>query len=682
MKIVNHKLFSSEKWIVPAILLGVCIAAYGLQIPWLGYTLDDWIILHSYSTGGVKGLMEYSFMGSRPLVFWIWELGFLLVGKAPLGWHIFTLTWRFLTVWMFWVLLREFWPTQTRRTTLTAALFAVYPIFFQQPSALTFSFHWVCHFLVLLSLYWMVRALRCPKQWLAYSTGAILAGSAALFSQEFFVGYELLRPILIIIIINEGSNWNKNLRQVIRQWAPYALLFAGYLIWRLVAMPVPGADRNTPQMLSDLFHHPFSTLPSFLVMVLRAIVNGFVGVWYQTYDPKLLAISPMSGLISWGLVALVFGVTIILFLRNRFLKGDNETHDDFSRWAIWIGLAVMLVGFIPGWSIGRSMTATNSLYNDRFGLAAMAGVSLIVVGIVETLVKQWRASTVIILAMVSLAVGAHFRNTTEYRWSWEQQTRLYWQLKWRAPKLEAPTAIYGDGALVKYIGSWATISAINEIYGQTVNTNVEPYWYFDLTKVDVPSRIMNPEPILDTKNNLSYRGTIDQSLVIQADALPVQCLWVVSLQDKNNPYLTIEAHDALPISSLERILPDDGSTLDPAIFGPEISHDWCYYYEKAALAHQHQDWAEVMRLWHEAQSRGFSPNNEPEYMIFIEASAYQGDWNLAQELTKKAYYPYYVMHDYICTTWRRIQDNTIGIDGQIDAIRNITVNFDCQEFLH
>jgi hypothetical protein len=89
-----------------------------------------------------------------------------------------------------------------------------------------------------------------------------------------------------------------------------------------------------------------------------------------------------------------------------------------------------------------------------------------------------------------------------------------------------------------------------------------------------------------------------------------------------------------------------------------------------------------MRLWHEAQSRGFSPNNEPEYMIFIEASAYQGDWNLAQELTKKAYYPYYVMHDYICTTWRRIQDNTIGIDGQIDAIRNITVNFDCQEFLH
>lgn len=683
MKVQNIKISLSENWMVPTILLGVCVAAYGLQIPWLGYTLDDWIILHSYSTAGLNGLMEYSFLDSRPLIFWIWELGFLLAGKAPLGWHLFTLAWRFATVWMFWTLLREFWPRHTRQTALTATLFAVYPLFFQQPSAMTFSFHWVCHFLVLLSLFWMVRAVRTPKRWLAYSAGSILAGAAALFSQEFFVGYELLRPLLIWIALPKQTKWKDNLKPTIFQWTPYALLLAGYLVWRLVLMPVPGTDRNTPQALSNLLASPLKSLPTLAVMVVRDIVQSVAGVWSSTYEPKLISLNPVSALAAWGIAILVFAILTLIFLRTKFMHSIPEevTPDSFAKPAIWVGMAALLVGFAPGWSIGRSITASGSLYNDRFGLAAMAGLSLLVVGLVEALIRSWRARTVIILLLVGLAVGAHFRSTTDYRWSWEQQRRLFWQLKWRAPQLESPTAIFGDGALVKFMGSWANTSAINELYGKTVDTKAEPYWYLDLTKTSIPAYLMTGEPVEYIKNNLRYHASIQQSLIIQADALPVQCLWVVSEADEHNPYLTIEARDGLAVSDISRILPDDGTLPDPAIFGPEPAHDWCFYYEKAVLAEQNGDWAEVMRLWNEAGAGGYSPNNEPEYMPFIRAAAMTGDWQLAQDLTKRAYFPYYVMHDYLCTTWRDIRDQTMGEPGQAKAIEAVTVDFDCQAIM-
>lgn len=673
------KLRLSEGLLTPLILLGTCLAAYGLQVLWLGYTLDDWIILHSYTSGGLHGLMEYSFMGSRPLVFWIWELGFVLLGTAPLGWHLWTLLWRFLTVLIFWVLLRQFWPQQARRTALAALLFAVYPIFFQQPSALTFSFHWVCYFLSLLSLVWMVRAVQGKGSWLALSAAAILAGAASLFSQEFFLGFEALRPLLIWAALGGAFklDWPR-LRRTLFQWAPYLLLLAGYLLWRLVFMPVPGADRNTPQVLYGLLKTPLDTLPELLVMVLRDFVNGLAGVWYRTYQPGLIVSGPLSALMAWGLAGAVFAGLYLLFSRVRALNGEGQPEDGFIRGAVVVGLLAMLVGFAPGWTTGRSMSDTGGLYNDRFGLAAMAGVSLLLVGLVEGLLKSRRARTALLCLLVALAVGAHFRSTTEYRWSWEQQTRLYWQLKWRAPALQPPTAIYGDGALVKFIGSWATISAINEVYDVPPGPTYEPYWYFDLTKQDMLSIVEKGLPVTDIKNNLRYLGNASQSLVIQADAIENQCLWVVSLQDIHNPYLTPQARIALPISDPGRIQFEPDTPLDANIFGPEIAHDWCYYYEKASLARQQADWERVMQLWNEAAARGLNPNNEPELVPFIHAAARTGDWDLAQQLTRQAYFPDYVMHDYLCTTWREIDDATRGQPGQAEAVQAVIQNFDCQ----
>ena len=268
-----------KKIAAPALLLGVCLLAYGLQTPWLGYYLDDWIILAAYNAGGAERLLQYAFIGNRPLVFWIWWLGFELLGSAPLGWHLWTLLWRVLTVWAAWLALRELWPQHARRVLWAALLFAVYPLFFQQPTALTYSFHWICFSLYCISLYWLIRAVREPRRYLLFTSLAILSTAIQLFSSEFYVGLELLRPLIIFLALQPAElSPRKRLARSALQWGPYLALFCGYLLWRLVFMPTTGTDRNTPEILVGILTTPLSTLPLLVSMVLQDLAEGLVGV--------------------------------------------------------------------------------------------------------------------------------------------------------------------------------------------------------------------------------------------------------------------------------------------------------------------------------------------------------------------------------------------------------------------
>jgi hypothetical protein len=151
------------------------------------------------------------------------------------------------------------------------------------------------------------------------------------------------------------------------------------------------------------------------------------------------------------------------------------------------GSAGYAVWLRPGWSIGRHISDLSGIYNDRFGLAAMFGASLLIVGLVELLLRKESYRVALLCLLVGLAVGQNFRYASDYRWSWEKQQRLYWQLHWRAPGLRAPTAILADGGLVAYIGSWATTSALAQMYAPEKDAHWMDYWYYDISKVDLTS---------------------------------------------------------------------------------------------------------------------------------------------------------------------------------------------------
>lgn len=74
----------------------------------------------------------------------------------------------------------------------------------------------------------------------------------------------------------------------------------------------------------------------------------------------------------------------------------------------------------------------------------------------------------------------------------------------------------------------------------------------------------------------------------------------------------------------------------PQIFGPEPVRDWCYYYEKAELQAQAQNWDEVTAIFEQVEGSGLSSDQPIEYISFITGYMEQADWESAANLSIQA----------------------------------------------
>jgi len=72
------------------------------------------------------------------------------------------------------------------------------------------------------------------------------------------------------------------------------------------------------------------------------------------------------------------------------------------------------------------------------------------------------------------------------------------------------------------------------------------------------------------------------------------------------------------------------------IFGQPDQTDWCYFFEKADLARQYQDWDQIIQLWNAAQKAGERAGNAFEYIPFIEGLGHTEDWTQVKSLTKSS----------------------------------------------
>jgi hypothetical protein len=95
---------------------------------------------------------------------------------------------------------------------------------------------------------------------------------------------------------------------------------------------------------------------------------------------------------------------------------------------------------------------------------------------------------------------------------------------------------------------------------------------------------------------------------------------------------------------------------DTDIFGPEPAHTWCYFFQKADLARQTQDWNQVINLYKQAQQMGFSSKNGAEYLPLVEAYAQTGDWQKAYDLTITARRQSLDTLKMWCSNWARFQN--------------------------
>ena len=94
-------------------------------------------------------------------------------------------------------------------------------------------------------------------------------------------------------------------------------------------------------------------------------------------------------------------------------------------------------------------------------------------------------------------------------------------------------------------------------------------------------------------------------------------------------------NSAIPLSNLDQIItnPETPKVPPQEYFGRENQDQWCFYFEKADLARQQQQWNEVIQWYGEAQEKGYKPLTDAEWLPLVDAYLNQNDLQKALEIT-------------------------------------------------
>jgi len=670
---------------IPVALIAVCVLAFGLLIPFLGLYMDDWHHVYFGFNRGLQGLQDLFLFDSRPYAYYFYSLGFRLLGYSALYWQITALSLRTLTVVLVWLCFREIWPEHEREVTWVAILFAVYPLFDQQQLSIAYSLHWFGYSLYAVSIWAMVLSIKRPARYWIYTALSLAACFLHLFLLEYFVGLELIRPVIIWLLFSrEELSLPARLRKTFLRWLPYLLLLLAYVFFRLYLLPKPkpGYERNKLVILYDLLKTPLVTSFLFIQHVLQDTFAMLISSWNNAINTGLFAITQPANLRILVIVILT-AAGLFFYLSRLRLKGreGSKATNEWYKPALILGILLTLLGILPIWLTDQFITTDNPLFSNRYSLAALIGASLVIVAILESLIASQRLRTIIFCALVGASLGWQLSTANDYRLSWNKQSEFYNQLYWRAPYIEPGTTILSDGEIFSKMTEIETSFAISTLYPKNNNAFALDYWFFSLSRrfSDNMTDLVNGIPVWYNKFYTVFSGYSKDSLVIYFAPINNQCLWVLGPGDEENPLIPDITRQALPVSDLARIKVDSplSRPIPRQIFGRDPGRPWCYYYEKADLARQYKDWDTTVALWKEATGKGLTPGNGIEYLPFIEGFANTGDWKTAEELTFQSEKSTHKLSNRLCVTWNSIASGTPPSQERDNALKQIRGKLAC-----
>jgi hypothetical protein len=494
---------------------------------------------------------------------------------------------------------------------------------------------------------------------------------------EYFWGLELLRPFLLWLIYGDiGEQGRRRLWKTLRLWSPYLVMLAGLVIWRVFFFQVEFIDPNQPDLLYTIPQNPLAALLRLAQLGAQDQINNLVGAWYQTMQPTNIDLSDRTVLFSWAVAAVAAG--LVFFTLWQVNPKDGEAtptgQANWLRQALAIGLLGALFGPLPVWVTDRQ--ALFGLYSGRFALAAMFGLSILMVALLEWFTPRRLPKALLLAVLLGSAAGYHVRNGIAYYRSSLKQDDFYWQLYWRAPYLKPGTAILSADELFPYVGRASTAATLNLVYPQPYGTRQVGYWFFELYHDIGPKtvpKLARGRALTAAFRTFNFTGSSLDSLVIYYKPGADRCLWVLSPDDADNPELPELTRQALPVANLSRIEAQARAPLPADLFGKEPAHTWCYFYQRAELARQQKDWQTVAALGDQAAGLGYKPGNANEWLPFIEGYALSGSWQGAQQRTEDALAASSDIAPRLCNLWGQILAQVAvpagtGIEGMLSQM--------------
>ena len=685
MKLQLHlnKISFKEKF-TPLLFLLVCFLGFGLLANRLGYYQDDWPYVFYAFNKGIPSLAEELYYDSRPNAAWLYIGLFNLFGFKPIVWHIAAIFFRWITATLLWYVFRRIWPGHKQAVTTAILLFIIHPFFLIQPYAVNSLLYWCGYLFFSASLLIMARSVENGRYRIPLIILAVLLEGLHLFTSEYFVGMVLIRPFILFWLVgrDESGDIRRRLSKTLTFWIPYLLTLGAYAIWRLfLYIPPPLGDRNSPKILYALLTSPFDTTVYLLRTALQdSIIITFTS-WYRTLVPELFSFSSIFDWFVIGIVFIIFVGTFLYLTRTREYEAKPG-----SKWLVsplFLGLFVIFLGMAPIWIIGQDIvTHKNQFAGSRFGIGSTLGAALIAAVLIENLIDDQKKKLAVLSLCVALAAGMHLNNEKDFTYSWEKQERLQQQLLWRAPSIEPGTAILTDEEIVGFMGQYALSFSIITSY-QPGDIESPPYWYFPFY-YSYPNieELMQGVPLEDGKLSMSFSGTSKKFLLLSFNPELLRCLWILQPQDTNLRLVNNDMRRVSAGSDINLIKQSEGdeSTLPVRIYGKQKNGGWCYYFEKADLARQYQQWDEVRRLWDESQNAGERADNGFEYIPFIEGHGHAEDWEEVRSLTKFARRITAGLEPSLCSAMDRLAASAPGSQQRDETIGNLKEDLECVNY--
>jgi len=645
-------------WNVPFALLGVLILAFGLQIPWLGFGYDEWHFIY-YSTRGVDGIKEIFHYDGHPQSVWSYVLSFKLLGYHPLGWHIYSLFWRWLAVCMFWWCLHLTWDQKRIQTFSAAALFAIYPFFSLQFFPIAYFEVWLSYVFLGLSVAFSLLAVRRPERFIYFTGLAVFFKLAHIFSSEYTWFIEVMRPALLWFALPSDLSFRERLRKTIAVWFPYFLLFVGAAVWRgLFYVPT----RMTFQVQADFLHNPLVFLKFWALNIIPDAVLSIFTSWYEIFSPSYFVLQERWNIALLAL-SLFSGLLLFFYMNNLPLNPDAPQSD--KRWvaqAIFVGVLVVACGIVPYYLAGYNIYLSKPPINSRFVLGFLPGAALLVAALLEVIVTSRRTRLVLLALMVGFSIGWHTRYTRDVRADWSEQSSFFRQLAWRAPGLHPGTVVRvfnpsrqvpDSPAKVLTFGDFSQAIALNAFYQNEPEDSFLSYWYvFQRDNLPIDQ---TGEAVLFERHHATTTFIYEDpsELWVYFDTGTGHCMQVLHPMLAEYRQYPDSVRDAALRASLDAIdssIPSN-SPLMKSILNIDKNDHWCFYYQKAELARQFNNWDEVTALWARSQEMGLRPRHGMEYLPFIEGFARLGDWETAIALSERADKISRSMDKVLCPFW-------------------------------
>jgi len=668
-----------ERVPTPLVILFACIIAYGPLIPFLGFYWDDLPNMWVYHMFGAGGYITYA-SNHRPFSAWVFILTTPILGETPLGYHVLALLLRWVGAVGVWWTLKQLWPSAEKQRLWVALLFAIYPGFRELPIATVFNVHLMCLLLTFFSLGGMLWATRNPHRYWLATFLSVAASAISIFTMEYFIALELLRPVLIGMVLGvEKKRVWPGVRRILLHWLPYLSILVLYGIWRVFFFKFPyyvpvliDANQSLSDRISDL-----------VPLIAESIYKSGLLAWINPVISMDFSLMGNTLRILFGLI--LFGGTglaLVLLWPREFDPHKSPTHPapkthKWSWQAIGLGLLALFLAGWPFWIAGLKVDLEP--LGSRFTLPFIFGSVLLLAGVIDLLPGKTSIKIVVVSILVGLSCAWHLQTTNVFRYEWEVFRDLYWQLTWRAPNIKPDTALLSNDIPLRYYSDNSMTAMLNWTYAPD-NESLEMPYLLDYISVRLGSGLPALEeglPVTQDYSILSFTGSTDHALAVFA--MPPSCLRLLDRKlDDNFQRLPKLSRQASVISNLDQIVFEHQATPPVNIFGPEPSPNWCYYFEKADLARQRQDWTAIATFGDLAFSLNDNPNEATERLPFIEGYAHVGQWDRAIELSRDTYtHGKEGVLTMLCNTWARIAKSTTSDLVRDQALQTIQSEYNC-----